>query len=202
VVLDFTDVTGTYSLFGAVSEVRGTDGCSLVIRCRRAMRVQLRRFVRVPVLISPAVMEVQSAPDAWRAVSGEIVDVSLGGIGLLVAEPLSAGAQVHVEFELPGRFGRLSVYGRVVEPPGPAEAHATHRVAGRLAHRRGVAFEPLDVEDLRRLQRALYHRQVELRRLSDGPLERRAPVDADPVSYHVAPVSGRPRWQFWRTHKA
>jgi hypothetical protein len=36
------------------------------------------------------------------------------------------------------------------------------------------------VADLRRLQRALYHRQVELRRLSDGPLERHAPIDVAP----------------------
>jgi len=172
-VIDFTDVTGTYYLAGTVTELHPDSRPRISVRAGQASLVQLRRFVRVPVLISPDAIEVQSAPGQWRNVRGEIVDVSLGGLGLLVDEPLLSEGHIRVEFELPGRFGVLRVGGRVVPPPGPAEAATSRRRGGGLAHRRGVSFDPLGIEDLRRLQRALYHRQVELRRLAEPALGRR-----------------------------
>jgi len=193
-VIDFTDATGTYYLAGSVSNVLDGNGHGrphATVLVRHASLVQLRRFVRVPVLISPFSLEIQSRPEEWRAARGEIVDLSLGGLGLLVDEPLFEDARVRLTFELPGRFGDLTVTGRVVPPPGPAEAHAGHRPGARLAYRRGVVLDPLSIEDLKRLQRALYHRQVELRRLAE-PFVRRPRSDSAPES------ASPPRWQFWR----
>ena len=193
-VIDFTDATGTYYLAGSVVALGGAEGTSrprVTVKVRQASLVQLRRFVRVPVLISPYSIDVQTAPGKSRAVRGEIVDVSLGGLGLLVDEPLVDESRITVHFELPGRFGDLTVRGRVVEPPGPAEAHAGQRRAAGLAYRRGVSFDPLTIDELRTLQRALYHRQVELRRLAD-PLPRRSRSD------DAAPPASSPRWQFWK----
>ena len=206
-VIDFTDATGTYYLAGTVTEVHdGAGGFRprANVRVRHASLVQLRRFVRVPVLISPLSLEVQQGPDRWHAARGEIIDLSLGGLGLLVDEPFFADARVRVTFELPGRYGDLTVSGRVVPPPGPAEAHAGPRGGdgARLAHRRGVALDPLSIDDLRTLQRALYHRQVELRRLAEPLAAPRRPRFRDP-SAAAAPAraaAGRPRqwWHFWR----
>ncbi len=195
ITVDFTDVTGTYLIRGAVEEIAPGAETRLTVHCQGATRLQLRRFVRVPVLIAPHVLEVQAAPGEWHEVGGQIVDVSLGGAGLLVSEPLFGEAHVRVVFELPGRFGSLEVRGRIVEPPGPVEAGAGRRGGAVLAHRRGVAFEPLSVADLRRLYRALYHRQVELRRLSDSLPDRRVPVDATPAPRRERQHGG---WRFWR----
>ncbi|HEU5317848.1 MAG TPA: PilZ domain-containing protein [Chloroflexota bacterium] len=198
-VAEFTDATGTYYLAGEVASLGVSDAPAsrprLSLRVRQASVVQLRRFVRVPVLISPYALDVQAAPGQWRPVRGEIVDLSLGGLGLLVEEPLIGEARIRVTFELPGRFGQISVTGRVVEPPGPAEAHAGQRRGAGLAHRRGVSLDPLGIEDLRTLQRSLYHRQVELRRLAEPPPRRpRAGDDAPPGASTAKP----PRWMFWR----
>ncbi len=193
-VIDFTDATGTYYLAGTVLSLGGGAGTSrprLTVKVRQASLVQLRRFVRVPVLISPYSIDVQTAPGQSHAVRGEIVDVSLGGLGLLVDQPLLDESRITVHFELPGRFGDLTVRGRVVEPPGPAEAHAGQRRAAGLAHRRGISFDPLTIDELRTLQRALYHRQVELRRLAD-PLPRRTRHE------DAVPAASAPRWQFWK----
>jgi len=192
-VIDFTDVTGTYYVAGKVTEIRPDTRPRISVRAGHASLVQLRRFVRVPVLISPDAIEVQSAPGQWRNVRGEIVDVSLGGLGLLVAEPLLSEGHIRVEFELPGRFGVLRVGGRVVPPPGPAEAATSGRRGAGLAHRRGVSFDPLGIDDLRRLQRALYHRQVELRRLAEPALGRRRYPEGRDSSQDRSP-----RWMFWK----
>ena len=216
-VIDFTDATGTYYLAGTVTVVHdGAGGFRprANVRIRHASLVQLRRFVRVPVLISPLSLEVQDGPNRWHATRGEIVDLSLGGLGLLVDEPFFADARVRLTFELPGRFGDLAVSGRVVPPPGPAEAHAATRGPDgtRLAYRRGVAFDPLSIDDLRTLQRSLYHRQVELRRLAEPLATPRRPKFKDPIAAQagaareVAPpkpaVPARRlsflRWLFWR----
>ncbi|MBI3970401.1 MAG: PilZ domain-containing protein [Chloroflexi bacterium] len=192
VQLDFTDTSGTYLLKGVISRIVTDAAPYIVVDVRETRLRQLRRFVRVPVLIGPERFEVQAAPDGfgeWRATSGEIVDISVGGVGLLVGEPLETGARVRLEFELPGRFGNMVVFGRIVPPPGPAEARTQPRREQRLAIRRGVMFEPLSAGELRRLQRALYHRQVQLRRLSDAPLVR--PEAAVPST-----AAGRKRW--WR----
>jgi hypothetical protein len=128
------------------------------------------------------------------SVPGEIVDVSLGGMGVLVAEALPGGTRLRADFELPGRFGRLVVGGQVVTPPGPAEARSGVKPALRLVYRRGVAFDPLPADDLRRLQRALYYRQVELRRLGDvSPPRYTEPERPAPPQEH------RGRWRFWRS---
>lgn len=193
-VIDFTDVTGTYYLAGVVSSVGTTARPRVTVQVHSATLVQLRRFVRVPVLISPLCIEVQPAPGCWRELRGEIIDVSLGGLGLLVDEPVMDGVRIRLELELPGRFGILKVTGRVVPPPGPAEALVGQRRGAGLAHRRGVAFDPLWIEDLRRLQRALYYRQVELRRLAD-PLQTRRP--APRLMQAPAPNQSQTRWKFW-----
>ena len=211
-VIDFTDATGTYYLAGSVTSLHDGSGGyrpRANVRVRHASLVQLRRFVRVPVLISPFSIEVQDAPDRWHAVRGEIIDLSLGGLGLLVDEPFFADARVRVTFELPGRFGDLTVTGRVVPPPGPAEALTGPRGGDgvRLAYRRGVALDPLSMDELRTLQRALYHRQVELRRLAEPFSAPRRPKFRDPGT--AAPAAspggkaGGPRrsgvrWFFWR----
>ena len=200
-VVDFTDATGTYYLAGTITAVHdGTGGFRprANVRISHASLVQLRRFVRVPVLISPLTLDVQDGPDRWHAVRGEIVDLSLGGLGLLVDEPFFGDARVRVSFELPGRYGDLTVTGRVVPPPGPAEAHTAPRGGDgpRLAYRRGVALDPLSIDDLRTLQRALYHRQVELRRLAEPFSAPRRPKFRDPAEPKTRP-SGL-RWLFWR----
>ncbi|MGH2369542.1 MAG: PilZ domain-containing protein, partial [Chloroflexota bacterium] len=204
IAVDFTDVSGTYHVAGPVQDARPGPDATLVITVRWAMRVQLRRFVRVPVLITPEHLEAQDqsgvsgTPGEWHAVTGQIIDVSLGGIGLVVGEPLAGGTRLHAEFELPGRFGLLAISGQVVTPPGPAEARTSAqarltKAALRPVYRRGVAFDPLGADDLRRLQRALYHRQVALRRLGDpSPARHPAP---EPAPLPAPPV--RPRWRFW-----
>ena len=133
------------------------------------------------------------------------MDLSLGGLGLLVDEPFLADARVRLTFDLPGRFGELTVNGRVVPPPGPAEARTSHRdlEGARLAYRRGVVLDPLSIDELRTLQRALYHRQVELRRLAEPLSAPRRPKFRDPASTVAAPVParGKPsllRRLFWR----
>jgi hypothetical protein len=161
VVLDFTDSSGTYFLETTVVAAHAGIEQRVVLDVRRAALVQLRRFVRVPVLITPLRLEVLR--DGWRPVAGQVLDVSVGGLGLLVAEPLEAGSSLRAEIDLPGRYGKLVVTGEVVAPPGPAEGRA-ERVGSAPLYRRGVAFAPLAMEDLHRLQRALYARQVELRR--------------------------------------
>ena len=193
-VVDFTDATGTYYLAGIVASAHGAQRPRVSIAVRHASHVQLRRFVRVPVLISPFSLEVQAMPGQWRAVRGEVIDISLGGLGLLVDEPLLTDARIQIDLELPGRFGDLSVRGRVVPPPGPAEAQAGQRRGAGIAYRSGVAFDPITIDDLRCLQRALYHRQVELRRLADPAPARRAPRP------NAAPATAERRsgWQFWR----
>jgi hypothetical protein len=200
-VIDVTDATGTYYLAGEVASLGVSEAPAsrprLSLRVRQASLVQLRRFVRVPVLISPYALEVQAAPGQWRPVRGEIVDLSLGGLGLLAEEPLLGEVRVRVSFELPGRFGQLSVTGRVVEPPGPAEAHAGRRRGAGLAHRRGVSLDPLGIEDLRTLQRSLYHRQVELRRLADPIPRRPRPGEGRDGSDGARPAK-RPFWMFWK----
>jgi hypothetical protein len=189
-VVDFTDASGTYYLAGVVAAVNEGGHAMLRLRVRDASRVQLRRFVRVPAHIAAQQMEVQAAPGQWRELHGAIVDLSLGGLGLLVDEPLSAEARVRLRFELPGRFGELAVNGRVIVPPGPAEAVAGRRRNAGFIHRRGVTFDPLSVDDLRRLQRALYYRQVELRRLTESSGPRRAASGA-------AAPRPRPWWKLW-----
>ncbi len=204
-VVDFTDATGTYYLAGQVVSAGTGPRPRLALRVRQATLVQLRRFVRVPVLIAPYVLEVQVRPGEWRPVRGEIIDISLGGVGLLVEEPLLEDVHMRIEFELPGRFGDLAMHGRVVPPPGPAEAQSgarrtaiTSRPAAEtpLAHRRGVAFHPLTIDDLRRLQRALYFRQVELRRLAE-PMQARRPSPPEDAPNVAVPVANRPKWRFW-----
>jgi hypothetical protein len=195
-VIDFTDATGTYYLAGEVTLVHSSGYPRISVKVRQASLVQLRRFVRVPVAISPLQMDVQAAPGQWHPVRGEIIDISLGGLGLLVDQPLLPQARFRLEFELPGRFGDLSITGRVITPPGPAEARASQRRGAGLAHRRGIAFDPLSIEDLRRLQRALYHRQVELRRLAEPSLSRRSRGGGGDYSGASA-RSGVAWWQFW-----
>jgi hypothetical protein len=197
-VVDFTDVSGTYYLAGHVGYVHGSDRPRLLVHVNRARRVQLRRFFRVPMVIAPYLMEVHDVPNLWRPVRGQIIDASLGGLGLLVDEPLAADARLRVEFELPGRFGDLAASGRIVPPPGPAEARARRRRDAGLAYRRGMAFDPLTVEDLRRLQQALYQRQVQLRRLAETPARRGAGVSLE--SEPVASVGRPSRWKFWTSH--
>jgi hypothetical protein len=208
-VIDFTDATGTYYLAGVVKSAHSAPRPNLVVRIRQATLVQLRRFVRVPVLITPYTLEVQLTPGAWLPVRGEIVDISLGGLGLLVDTPLLGDVHARVEFELPGRFGDLLVRGRVVTPPGPAEAQTGVRKQGYtqrsrqgafLAHRRGIALDPLTLDDLRRLQRSLYHRQVELRRVTEQfhlrqPQGTQTAVSPPPSDADDA--ERRPRWKFW-----
>ncbi|HET7768635.1 MAG TPA: PilZ domain-containing protein [Chloroflexota bacterium] len=205
-VIDFTDATGTYYLAGSVTVVHDGSGGfrpRANVRVRHASLVQLRRFVRVPVLISPLSLEVQDTPSHWHAVRGEIIDLSLGGLGLLAEEPFFAGARIRVTFELPGRYGDLTVTGRVVPPPGPAEAHTGPRGGdeARLAYRRGVALDPLPIDDLRTLQRALYHRQVELRRMAEPFAAPRRPKFRDPgtaVPPNRPTSKSRLSWLFWR----
>ena len=194
-VIDFTDATGTYCLTGTITEASVDHKQRLTVVARSASLVQLRRFVRVPVLIPLDSLLVQAAPGEWRTVNAELVDLSLGGLGLLVSEPMFEDAHVQASFELPGRFGELNVRGRVVCPPGPAEARVAGRLRNALAYRRGVAFDPLSAEDLRRLQRALYYRQVELRKLSERQLGR---LPAESEAPAPAKEDAPPRWQFWR----
>ena len=197
--VDFTDVTGTYHILGRVEALReASRGACLVVACRRATRVQMRRFVRVPVRIVPQAMEMRVAPGEWRTLTGHVIDLSLGGLGLLVSEPLPADTLVRVTLDLPGRCGPLAVRGRVVEPPGPAEARASAPTGSRApaVYRRGLELEPLAVDDLRQLQRALYRRQVELRRLGDSLPDRRSAVEIEPAEPLDAPPSSG--WKFWR----
>jgi hypothetical protein len=165
--VDFTAASGTYHLAGTVARLGSIEHPYVALHIHGATHVQLRRFVRVPVSIQPRRLQVVEAGGAFRELTGEIIDVSLGGLGLLVSEPLGAGVHLRVEFELPGRGGLITVQGRIVTPPGPAEAQvgADAPPAKRSSYRRGLEFDPLTVDDLRRLQRALYYRQVELRRL-------------------------------------
>jgi hypothetical protein len=193
-VVAFTNASGTYYLAGVVSAVHEGGHALLRLRVRDASTVQLRRFVRVPALIAAQDVEVEWAPGQWRPLHGEIVDLSLGELGLLVNEPLFGEARVRLSFDLPGRFGVLSVTGRVIEPPGPAEAVSGRRRDAGFIHRRGVTFDPLSVDDLRRLQRALYHRQVELRRMADALSLGRGAERAGRAS--TAAIRA-PWWKFW-----
>ena len=193
-VVDFTNASGTYYLAGVVSAVHEGGHALLRLRVRDDSAVQLRRFVRVPALIPAQDVEVQSAPGQWRPLHAEVVDLSLGGLGLLVNEPLFGEARVRLRFELPGRFGVLSVTGRVIEPPGPAEAVSGRRREAGFIHRRGVTFDPLSVDDLRRLQRALYHRQVEIRRMADALSQR---PGAHRLDAATGAANRAPWWKFW-----
>ncbi len=201
VLIDFTDVSGTYQLLTAITTIYPGIAVALALVARWAVRTQLRRFVRVPVTIPLDSFEVQGTGGTWYPVAAQVIDLSLGGMGLLVGEPLAAGTRVRATVPLPGRFGPIAVSGHVVAPPGPAEARdGVRHLSGQLV-RRGVSFEPLPNEDLQRLQRALYQRQVELRRLGE-PAPRSLPgATGDTSRPEPAPVhhpAGRQRrWRLW-----
>ncbi len=201
VLIDFTDVSGTYQLLTAITTIYPGIAVALALVARWAVRTQLRRFVRVPVTIPLDSFEVQGTGGTWYPVAAQVIDLSLGGMGLLVGEPLAAGTRVRATVPLPGRFGPITVSGHVVAPPGPAEARdGVRHLSGQLV-RRGVSFEPLPNEDLQRLQRALYQRQVELRRLGE-PAPRSLPgATGDTSRPEPAPVhhpAGRQRrWRLW-----
>ncbi|MBI3970113.1 MAG: PilZ domain-containing protein [Chloroflexi bacterium] len=164
-LIDFTNPSGTYQLACTITQVRLTWEVRLVLSVQQATRVQLRRFARIPALLPVLHLEVRLPSGDAFTTNGEIVDLSLGGLGLLVSEPLLHGAHVGIAVDLPGRSGRLVARGRIVVPPGPAEARAGIRPKAGLGYRRGIQFAPLAEHDLNRLRQALYRRQVELTRL-------------------------------------
>lgn len=205
VLIDFTDVSGTYQLLATSATIHPGILVALALVVRWAVRRQLRRFVRVPVTIPLDSFEAQQEDGTWRMVAAQVIDLSLGGMGLLVGEPLAAGTRVRATVPLPGRFGPMGISGHVVAPPGPAEARdGVRHLSGQLV-RRGIAFEPLPNEELQRLQRALYQRQVELRRLGEPALRSLSSVAVagaagsappTPTAAHL-PAGVRRRWRLW-----
>ena len=75
-----------------------------------------------------------SLPSGWRG-EATVRDLSLGGVGLTLSEPLRAGDRVIVSFLAPSLWDPLAIPARVawVGPPTPQ---------GRL--QTGLAFEPKD----------------------------------------------------------
>ena len=195
VEVDFTEPSGTYRLAGAVGHVtHGASPC-LSITVTDAYQVQLRRFVRVSLHETPIRLDVQEGAEHWRPVHGQIIDFSVGGLGLLMDEPLHERAMLRVEFELPGKLGLITIRGMLILPAGPAESRAPGTMGRSFPFRRGIAFSPLSADDLKRLQRALYNRQVELRRAADRDVAE--PPDHARDSGASAAEAAKPRWRLW-----
>lgn len=161
--LDFTDMVGTYFIEGTLDTIhRERLSPTVTTGLYRATLVQLRRFVRVPVRITPRIVEIERESGKWAPIHVDILDLSVGGMGMLAPQPVPHGARIQATFPLPGRLGELLVRGRIVVPPGIVEARGGAR---RRTYRFGMEFSPLENENLKRLQRALHLRQLELRRI-------------------------------------
>lgn len=86
----FAMVLGTWELYRVVRSL------AIVVR-RRQRRGETRFCCLAPAMITN---------DAHDHLFGRVVDVSLSGIGLLVARPLEEGTRLQVGFSLPGLDGR------------------------------------------------------------------------------------------------
>jgi hypothetical protein len=63
---------------------------------------------------APATPGFVFLPDAYESLIGWLTDLSVSGVGLLLARPIDLGTTVHLELESPARTGSLRLEARVV----------------------------------------------------------------------------------------
>lgn len=148
-----------------------------------------RRHERVPWQRhedGPVTLEVEEPGQPWRPVECTIVDLGVGGAGVLAAEPLEAGSRVRITFRLPAALDDLTAEQLpfIAAPdalPGidPSDErldaiswsalaeivhgrHTPERVHGHVPddahrpHHRGMRFNDLDSHAEMNLLRTLY----------------------------------------------
>jgi hypothetical protein len=130
-----------------------------------------RRHARLPWRhhhLDPLLLEVEEPGSDWRPVECTLVDLAIGGVGVLVAEPLDAGSRVRVTFPLPDSLEPQSPETPIDIAPWSALAEVVHArhipdrahdhvpQKAHLPHHRGVRFQDLENDAEGRLLRALY----------------------------------------------
>ncbi len=127
---------------------------------RELTKNQRRSHARIDVLLQPLQLLLRDEEQGDRSLGTRgalIVNMSGGGIGIVIREALSVGQILRVVVALPAGFGRMDVHAEVVRcnPVGSDDLRKW---------RIGLAFRGLTPEQQDRIVGFVIHQQVRLRR--------------------------------------
>lgn len=111
--------------------------------------------------VTPAAPVAGEGEQYWQALTGVIIDISGGGVGLLADQEAPVNSKLRIRFPLPTGEEDLDVAGTVVLARPRPMGQQTRYVLG-------LKFDELSAEEEERLLKANHHYQLEQRRKALG----------------------------------